>query len=195
MTSPIRILLQTTIPTIADDWSIDRFGCLAAMLRRPRHPDGDPVFAVTTRDREALGLPDPVLSRLDTSAFDEMWLFAVDTGDGLSEAERAAIDRFRRIGRGVLVSRDHMDLGCSVCGLEGIGNAHYFHTSNHDPDHTRHMIDDRDTPHIPGRISIPAPTETSRNSQLSARSIRCSRMPTRPPARSDFCRRIRMKAA
>jgi hypothetical protein len=142
------VLLQTTIPTISDDWSIDRFSRLAALLRQQRQSNGDPMFTVTSRDREALTLPDSVLSRLDTSAFDEMWLFAVDSGDGLCEVERAAIDRFREKGRGVLISRDHMDLGCSICRLEGIGKAHYFHTHNRDPDQTRHTIDDRVTRHI-----------------------------------------------
>jgi hypothetical protein len=35
------------------------------------------------RDRTAPGSPDPILSTIDRSDFDELWLFAVDTGDGL----------------------------------------------------------------------------------------------------------------
>ena len=33
MIEPTKILLQTTIPTAEDDWSIARFGSLAALLR------------------------------------------------------------------------------------------------------------------------------------------------------------------
>jgi hypothetical protein len=33
----------------------------------------------------------------------------------------------------VLVARDHMDLGCSVCDLAEIGAANHFHTRNVDP--------------------------------------------------------------
>jgi hypothetical protein len=35
-----------------------------------------------------------------------------------------------------------MDLGCSVCGLGGVGTANYFHSRNPDPDPARRCIDD-----------------------------------------------------
>ncbi len=128
----IKILLQTTIPPAADDWSIDRFSLLAALLREQRDPSGQPLFDVTTRDRDPLGAPDTLLSKLDRSDYDQLWLFAVDIGDGLSSEDRRGIDAFRARGGGVLVARDHMDLGCSVCDLAGIGAAHHFHTHNVD---------------------------------------------------------------
>jgi hypothetical protein len=62
--------------------------------------------------------------------YDELWLFAVDTGDGLHEADRAGILRFRARGGGLMITRDHMDLGCSICTLGSIGAAHLFHTHN-----------------------------------------------------------------
>jgi hypothetical protein len=139
---PIKILLQTTIPTTADDWSISRFSRLASLLREQRDAAGRPVFAVTTRDRDPLGAPDSLLSSLDRSDFDEMWLFAVDVGDGLTTEDCEAISRFRQSGRGLLVTRDHMDLGSSVCKLGGVGDAHYFHSHNLDPDAARRAIDD-----------------------------------------------------
>jgi hypothetical protein len=138
----IRILLQTTIPTTADDWSIARFSRLGAFLRQQLDSDGQPVFDVTMRDRSAPGAPDPVLSALDKSDFDEMWLFAVDVGNGLTVQDCEGISRFRRNGGGLLVTRDHMDLGSSVCTLGGVGKAHYFHSRSLDPDPTRHEIDD-----------------------------------------------------
>ena len=64
--------------------------------------------------RIATGAPDPVLSDLDRSDYDQLWLFAVDTGDGLDPKDCAGISRFRKKGRGMLVTRDHMDLGSSV---------------------------------------------------------------------------------
>jgi hypothetical protein len=141
--TPIQILLQTTIEPVVDDWNIGRFSLLRAHLEGLRGEDGAPLYAVTARDRGAPpGASDPVLATLDESAFDELWLFAVDVGDGLNAEESAAIDRFRNRGGGLLVARDHMDLGCSVCGLEQVGRAHHFHSHNLDPDSTRHAIDD-----------------------------------------------------
>ena len=118
----IKILLQTTIVTTPNDWSIARFGRLTQLLRNEKHRDGRPVFDVVARDRSAAGSPDPVLSRLDASDFDELWLFAVDTGNGLTEEDCRAITRFREGGRGLMIARDHMDLGSSVCGLGGVGS-------------------------------------------------------------------------
>ncbi|HWE27682.1 MAG TPA: hypothetical protein VHB97_06740 [Polyangia bacterium] len=146
--TPIKILLQTTIPTTVDDWSIARFGRLATLLREQRNSAGRPVFDVVARDRDPLGAPDSVLSTVDRSDFDEVWLFAVDVGDGLTAADCAAISRFRAGGRGLLVTRDHMDLGSSVCTLGGVGKAHYFHSRSLDPNVSMREIDDRETPQI-----------------------------------------------
>ena len=142
MDRPLKILLQTTIPPTLDDWSIARFSRLAAFLREQRDEHGVPLFEVVTRDREPPGAPDSVLSTLDTSDYDELWLFAVDTGDGLTKDDCGAIGRFRRSGKGIMVTRDHMDLGSSICDLAGVGKAHFFHTRNLDPDSARHCIDD-----------------------------------------------------
>jgi hypothetical protein len=140
--APIRILLQTTIPTTADDWSIARFGRLATFLRDQRDDAGQALFDVTTRDRDPLSAPDAVLSTLDESDFDQLWLFAVDTGDGFTKDDCAAISRFRRSGGGLMITRDHMDLGSSICSLGGVGKAHHFHSQNLDPDESRRCIDD-----------------------------------------------------
>ena len=146
--APIRILLQTTIPPTEDDWGIQRFSLLHDHVAGLRGEDGAPLFHVTARDRETPSGPDPVLSTIDRSDFDQLWLFAVDTGDGLDEADCAAIGRFRERGGGLLVTRDHMDLGSSVCSLGGVGRAHFFHSRNQEPDESRHVIDDRETDYI-----------------------------------------------
>ena len=138
-----RILLQTTIEPVLDDWSIARFSMLREHLEGLRGEDGESLYAVTARDRGAPpGTTDPVLGTIDESEFDELWLFAVDVGDGLNEEECAAIGRFRERGGGLMVARDHMDLGCSVCSLGGVGKAHHFHSHNPNPDPARQCIDD-----------------------------------------------------
>jgi hypothetical protein len=147
-TDPIKVLLQTTIEATVDDWSIERFSLLGQYLRDQRDANGAPVFEVTMRDRENRRSPDPVLSTLDRSDFHEMWLFAVDVGDGLAAADCSAISRFRAKGRGLLVTRDHMDLGSSICDLGGVGEAHHFHSRNLDPDTAQRTVDDPYTTQI-----------------------------------------------
>jgi hypothetical protein len=133
MTRAMKILLQTTIPTNVDDWSIARFSQLARLLKEIPNSEGRAQFEVAARDREPLGAPDSLLSTLDRSDFDQMWLFAVDVGDGLTAQDCEGIANFRRAGGGLMVTRDHMDLGSSVCSLAGVGLAHHFHTKNIDP--------------------------------------------------------------
>ena len=141
MRSPIQILLQTTIPTTADDWSIARFSLLASHLQSIQDASGQQLFEVTSRDRDTLGTPDSVLSTLDQRSFDQLWLFAVDVGDGLMPDDCDGITRFREHGGGMLVTRDHMDLGSSICTLSGVGAAHHFHTRNVDPDALKEVDD------------------------------------------------------
>jgi hypothetical protein len=132
-----RILLQTTITAHPDDWDITRFSLLAAELRAAGHD-------VVTRNRARHG-DDAVLSHLDDGAFDQLWLMAVDTGDGLTDDEAAAITRFRRTGGGVLTARDHQDLGCCLTRLGSVGRLNVFQDVTVDQ---RHLCDDQDTPTI-----------------------------------------------
>jgi hypothetical protein len=149
MTNPIRILLQTTIPAADDDWSIERFSLLRHQLASIKDLDENPVYEVTARNRESNSDGnDELLSRLDKSDFDELWLFAVDMGDGLSPTDCEGITRFRQRGGGMLTTRDHQDLGSSLCTLGGVGRAHFFHTKHQDPDQTRHVRDDQDASNI-----------------------------------------------
>lgn len=143
MHKPINILLQTTIPTTEDDWSIERFSLLSDYLAAVKDADGKPLFNVTARDRisDTEG-NDPVLSTLGDSDFDELWLFAVDVGDGISTKDAAGITAFHQKGKGIMATRDHQDLGCSLTGLSNIGAFHFFHSYNPDPDASRHCCDD-----------------------------------------------------
>lgn len=99
MTKPINVLLQTTIAPTANDWHIGRFSMLREYLASLCAPDGSRLFRVTARDRDPVGASDSLLSSLDRSTFDQLWLFAVDTGEGLDDADRAGILRFRAISR------------------------------------------------------------------------------------------------
>ena len=143
MTTTTHILLQTTIPFAEDDWHIGRFSLLRDELASLKDESGKSLYKVTTRDREldAAG-NDPVLSTLDQTDVQELWLFAVDLGDGLTRADCQGITRFRQRGGGIMATRDHQDLGTSLCTLGGIGRAHFFHSKHPEPDASRHVADD-----------------------------------------------------
>jgi hypothetical protein len=143
----VRILVQTTTPGAPDDWSVESLSLLRRLLASLRE-DGT-RFDVTARNRESDSSgDDPVLRSLDRSPFDELWLFALDTGDGLTSSDCAGIKRFRERGGGILATRDHQDMGVSLCSLGGIGAAHHFHTKNPESDPLRLAPDDRETPSI-----------------------------------------------
>jgi hypothetical protein len=136
-----KILMQTTIPYREDDWHVGRFSLLRDLLAREHD--------VVARNREnGPDGRDPILTNLQHSDFDQLWLFAVDTGDGLHAEECRAISSFRGRGGGLMVTRDHMDLGVSICNLGGVGAAHHFHTKNVDPQIAQYGRDDRGTPTI-----------------------------------------------
>lgn len=141
--------MQTTIPFTEDDWHIGRFSLLRDELASLKDDAGNTLCEVTTRNREtdAAG-NDPVLSTLDTSAFDELWLFAIDLGDGLTTVDCQGITRFRQRGGGIMATRDHQDLGKSLCTLGGIGRAHFFHSKHPEPDQSRQAPDDTVTTSI-----------------------------------------------
>lgn len=144
-----KILLQTTIPFTENDWHIARFSLLKEHLESLKNETGENLYEITTRniEKDAEG-NDAVLSRLDETNFDQLWLFAVDTGDGLTKTDCAGMTKFRQKGGGIFSTRDHQDLGSSLCTLGGIGAAHYFHTNNCDPDENRNCRDDEFTTNI-----------------------------------------------
>jgi hypothetical protein len=86
-----------------------------------------------------------VLSHVDDLGYDQVWLMAVDVGDGLTAADAYAIRRFRENGGGVLTARDHQDLGCCLSRLGSLGVVNEFHDTTVDP---ATMCDDQDTPTI-----------------------------------------------
>lgn len=149
MKKPIRILLQTTIPHAEDDWHIGRFSLLRDHLSSQKDDAGHRLFEVVVRDRESTAAgDDTVLSRLDETDFDELWLFAIDPGDGLSLGDCYGVSRFRQRGGGIMSTRDHQDLGSSLCTLGDVGRAHFFHSKQQESDPARQVSDDRDTEDI-----------------------------------------------
>ena len=132
-----KILLQTTMGEVADDWNVGRFSLLADERRGAGHD-------VTARNRDAAA-DDSSLSTLDTLDYDELWLIAVDTGDGLSAQDAAGIMRFRERGGGVMTARDHQDLGSCLLRLGSLGRLNHFHGKNPEADASR---DDQDNPNI-----------------------------------------------
>jgi hypothetical protein len=56
---------------------------------------------VVARNRVNRADEDPILSRLDELGYDQLWLMAVDVGDGLTAADADTILRFRENGGGV----------------------------------------------------------------------------------------------
>jgi hypothetical protein len=134
--APLKLLIQTTIPTVDDDWNAGRFSLLRDHLASLRGPDGAPLYAVSARDRSPDG-DDPVLSTLGDSEFDELWLFAVDLGNGLTDADAAGIKAFRRRGGGLLAARDHQDLGLCLERLGTIGAVNFFHSRHQEAEERR----------------------------------------------------------
>jgi hypothetical protein len=146
----IRILLQTTLlPTETDDWTIARFSLLREYLASLQDEAGKNLCEITARDRQpdAEG-NDPILSNLDRSQFDELWLFALDVGGGLSEKDATGIMKFHQQGGGILTTRDHQDMGISMSILDKIGCFHYFHSDQADPNPERCCRDDIHTTYI-----------------------------------------------
>jgi hypothetical protein len=85
MSKPIRILLQTTVPSTNDDWGIDRLSMLRDYLVSLKDDAGNPACDVVSRVGEAslkenrqlnADGDDPILSTLGDADFDELWLFA-----------------------------------------------------------------------------------------------------------------------
>jgi len=144
-TRPIKILLQTTMPYTEDDWNIRRFSRLRDYIASLRTADGQPLATVTARDREpdANG-DDPVLSTIADNDYDQVWLIGVDVGGdtGVSADDCKSLSRYREQGGAIFSTRDHQNLGSSLCSLGGIGDAHFFHDANPDPDPERRVRDD-----------------------------------------------------
>jgi hypothetical protein len=145
----IPILLKTTIGAVADDWNVGRFSLLAAHLSSLPAARGAARYEVFARDRveDAAG-DDPDLAQAARGAYQQLWLVATDTVGALTVTDVDNINRFRRAGGGVLLTRDHQDLGACLAKLGALGATQYFQSVNPDPEPARRCSDDRETPSI-----------------------------------------------
>ena len=184
-----KILLQTTIPTVADDWNIGRFHLLTEFLDRQRAADGSSRSSTSRRATgTAVRGPQPAACRLDQSDFDQMWLFAVDTGHGLTPEDCAAIARFRQRGGGLLVARDHMDLArCKAWASPTISTPRIGKRPQA-PSQRRSMR------RSSGPITIPAPMAIIRKFRPWATCIRFCVIPPIPARPFASCPPIPTKA-
>ena len=146
---PTRILLKTTIGPIVDDWNVARFSLLAGHLGTRLDSGGNALYEVTAHDRLDDGSgADIDLAQCATGAYEQLWLIAVDNTGALTAADIANIAQFRKLGGGILLTRDHQDLGACLARLESIGATQFFQTVNPDPDPSRRCGDDLETPKI-----------------------------------------------
>jgi hypothetical protein len=144
-----RILLKTTIPLAEDDWHIGRFSLLERHLRSLAGVDGGALCDVEARDRRANDVGDDAdLQRAGEGAYDQVWLIGADSAGALTPGDIDALDRFRRSGGGLLLTRDHQDLGSCLCSIPVIGVAQHFQRINPEPDGARRSVDDTETAHI-----------------------------------------------
>jgi hypothetical protein len=139
---PTRILVKTTIGPVADDWHVGRFSLLTDHLRGA-------LYDVVARDRsENQKGDDTDLVQLANGAYDQLWLIGADETGALTSADVENVAQFRRRGGGILLTRDHQDLGACLTRLGALGATQYFQTSNPDPDESRRCRDDLETPAI-----------------------------------------------
>ncbi|HZT12030.1 MAG TPA: hypothetical protein VFA29_04480 [Candidatus Baltobacteraceae bacterium] len=120
----MKILLQTTIERFNGEWDVAKFSKLAQVL-------GDDGHVVVCRNREpGDDGSDPVLSTLEDSDFDQLWLMAVDRGNALSPKDVRSILRFRERGGGILTAREDENIGSSLLNLGTLGAVNHFKTYN-----------------------------------------------------------------
>jgi len=145
MSTPQRLLVKTTIGPVEDDWHVGRFSLLTDHLASLRGEDGQPLYAVTARDRAEDAAGDDVdLAAFAAGDFDQLWLFAVDVTGALTQADATNIEAAQKAGRGVMLTRDHQDLGACLTKLGDVGQAQHFQTQNPDPDEAHRRRDDPD---------------------------------------------------
>ena len=146
---PTRILVKTTIGPVMDDWHVGRFSLLTDHLRSLTDSSGGVLYDVAARDRSVNQEgEDTDLVQLAHGAHDQLWLIGADETGALTTGDIDNVAQFRRRGGGVLLTRDHQDLGACLTRLGALGATQYFQTANPDPDESHRCCDDLETPSI-----------------------------------------------
>jgi hypothetical protein len=144
-----RILIKTTIGPVVDDWHVGRFELLGEHLRSLKDASGSALYQVAARNRIENEQGDDVdFVQLADGAHEQLWLIGTDATGALTAADVENISRFRSQGGGILLTRDHQDLGASLTRLGALGKTQFFHTANPEPDESRRRCDDLQTPTI-----------------------------------------------
>jgi hypothetical protein len=144
-----RILLKTTIPFTEDDWHIGRFSLLQQHLRSLMGADGRALYQVDGRDRVENGArADTDLQAAGDGAYDQVWLIGTDSTGALTRRDIDALAQFRRSEGGLLLTRDHQDLGSCLCTIPVVGMAEHFQRTNPEADSARRCVDDTESVHI-----------------------------------------------
>src|SRR6266699_6022361 len=89
---------------------------------------------------------DTDLEEAARGAYGRLWLIAVDATGALTQVDVGNISRFRQSGGGILLTRDHQDLGACLTKLGAVGATQFFQTINADPDASCRCPDDTETP-------------------------------------------------
>src|SRR6202165_690987 len=146
---PTRILVKTTIGPVADDWHVGRFSLLTDHLRSLKDSSGGVLYDVVARDRsENQKGDDTDLLQLANGAYDQLWLIGTEETGALTSGDVENVAQFSRRGGGILLTRDHQDLGACLTRLGALGTTQYFQTANPDPDESHRCCDDFETPSI-----------------------------------------------
>ncbi|MEM8500512.1 MAG: hypothetical protein AAF542_21025 [Pseudomonadota bacterium] len=138
-----KVLLKTTVEETNNDWCVHRFQLLKDELEKAG-------FSVDCRNRinEENGNDKDFMS-LPNSSYSQMWLFAIEANHGgLTKTDTVNIDVFRRNGKGLMLTRDHMDVGSTLVGIPEVGPAHHFHSVNPEIDRDRRRRDDTYSMHL-----------------------------------------------
>jgi len=144
-----RILLKTTMPFIEDDWHVGRFSQLQDHLRSLATANGAPLYEVHARDRvEDDAGADVDLQAAGEREYDQVWLIGTDSTGTLTPQDVAAVARFRRSGGGLLLTRDHENLGSRLCTIPVVGLAQHYQRANPESDPARRRVDDTKSAHI-----------------------------------------------
>src|SRR6202045_2164088 len=146
---PTRILVKTTIGPVPDDWHVGRFSLLTEHLRSLKDSSGGVLYDVVARDRNENPKGDDTdLLQLANGAYDQLWLIGTDATGALTSGDVDNVTQFRGRGGGILLTRDHQDLGACVTRLGALGTTQYFQTANPDPEESHRCRDDLETPSI-----------------------------------------------
>jgi hypothetical protein len=146
---PTRILVKTTIGPVVDDWHVGRFSLLTNHLRSLKDSSGGVLCEVVARDRIENQTGDDVdFAELADGAYEQLWLIGADETGALTSTDVECVGHFRKRGGGVLLTRDHQDLGACLTRLGALGATQHFQTANPDPDESHRCRDDLETPSI-----------------------------------------------